>query len=224
MKVIVFDLGGTLMDFEGMPLCWADYYKTGFENLAKALNCDVSKKDIALSAEIMKSYNPRIHYREKEYSPDYIFRHCLKHWNTDFALEYAAEKFFNGIQLKAVIYDDSVEMLQYLKAHGYTICALTDIPAGMPDAYFKLKISSLLSYIDFYVSSQSCGFRKPNIHGMKLIAEKFNVDLSDLIFVGDEEKDKLVAEKIGCKFYLIDRMGTDENADINAVCELKNLI
>lgn len=30
MKVIVFDLGGTLMEYEGMPLNWSNYYEQGF--------------------------------------------------------------------------------------------------------------------------------------------------------------------------------------------------
>lgn len=32
-KAIVFDLGGTLMEYTGMPLNWNDYYICGFENL-----------------------------------------------------------------------------------------------------------------------------------------------------------------------------------------------
>jgi putative hydrolase of the HAD superfamily len=30
VKVIIFDLGGTLMEFKGMPNSWVDYYKTAF--------------------------------------------------------------------------------------------------------------------------------------------------------------------------------------------------
>lgn len=30
MKIIVFDLGGTLMEYRGMPLNWSDYYEKGF--------------------------------------------------------------------------------------------------------------------------------------------------------------------------------------------------
>lgn len=212
------------MEFESMPLSWADYYEKGFENMAIAIGGGVSKQDIRLSADIMKSYNPRIHYRENEYSAEFIFENCLKHWNRDIDIKSSAEKFFDGIDLKINIYNDTIEMLEYLKSAGFTICALTDIPSGMPDDYFKNKIGELLNYIDFYVSSQSCGYRKPNVYGMKLIADKFNVDISNLIFVGDEEKDKLLSEKIKCKFYLIDRKGINKNADINNLGELKNLI
>ena len=32
-KAIVFDLGGTLMEYEGMPLDWSDYYCQGFKKI-----------------------------------------------------------------------------------------------------------------------------------------------------------------------------------------------
>ena len=31
IKVIGFDIGGTLMEYKNMPNVWIDYYKTGFE-------------------------------------------------------------------------------------------------------------------------------------------------------------------------------------------------
>ena len=30
-NTVIFDLGGTLMEFEGMPSCWTDYYVQGFK-------------------------------------------------------------------------------------------------------------------------------------------------------------------------------------------------
>ncbi len=224
MKVIVFDLGGTLMEFENMPPSWVDYYRQGFESIARSINNGVSDKDLDLSAEIMKTFNPRVNYREIEYTPEFIFEKCLKHWRGDIEPESAIKIFFDGINPGTVIYSDSIDMLKHLKSDGYIICALTDIPSAMPDNYFKDKITELLKHIDFYVSSQSCGYRKPNTHGIKLIAEKYNVKLSDLIFVGDEEKDKRLSDKIGCRFYLIDRKGKNKNADIHNMTDLLNIL
>ena len=224
MKVIVFDLGGTLMEFAGMPLSWVDYYEIGFKNIAETFDFNISEEDIDLSVQIMKSYNPRVNYREKEYSAEYIFEESLKHWNKQIDIKYAIEVFFDGMNLNSVIYDDSINTLKALKSQGYMICALTDIPSAMPDYLFKNSIEELLQYIDFYVSSQSCGYRKPNTHGIKIIAEKYNVALSDLVFVGDEEKDKVLAEKIGCKFYLIDRKGINKIADLFNINDLIDII
>lgn len=221
MKVIVFDLGGTLMEFVNMPPSWIDYYRQGFEEIAKRSTNKISDNDIDLSAEIMKTYNPRMNYREIEYSPEFIFEKCLGHWNMDINLDEAIQAFFDSFRLNTIIYDDSIEMLKFLKSKGYVCCALTDIPSAMPDKYFKRLIPGLLEQIDYYVSSQSCGYRKPNTYGIKLIAQKYNVKLSDLIFVGDEEKDKKLAERIGCSFYLIDRKSRNNSADIHNMSELK---
>lgn len=220
MNVIVFDLGGTLMEFAGMPLSWVDYYEIGFKNISKTFDFNVSEDAIDLSVQIMKSYNPRVNYRENEYSAEYIFEKSLKHWNVTCEMKSIIEAFFNGINLNPVIYDDSINTLKALKSKGYSICALTDIPSAMPDELFKNSIKDLLRYIDFYVSSQSCGYRKPNTHGIEQIANKYNVALNDLIFVGDEEKDKVLAEKIDCKFCLIDRKGINKNADLFSVADL----
>ena len=224
MKVIVFDLGGTLMEFVNMPPSWIDYYRQGFEAVAKSLNSNILDSDIALSAEIMKTYNPRVNYREIEYTPEFIFEKCLEHWNTDINPDNAIKIFFDSFGLNTIIYDDSIEMLEHLKAEGYKICALTDIPSAMPDEYFRRLIPDLLEHIDYYVSSQSCGYRKPNIHGMELIANQYDTELDSLIFVGDEEKDKRLAEKIGCTFYLIDRKNKNHYADIHNMEDLKKLI
>ena len=58
-KAIVFDLGGTLMENEGMPLDWSDYYYQGFKKINDNLGLELSDADIDKSAEILKSYNPR---------------------------------------------------------------------------------------------------------------------------------------------------------------------
>ena len=34
--------------------------------------------------------------------------------------------------------------------------------SGMPDKLFKAQIDTLVNSCDFYISSQSCGYRKPN--------------------------------------------------------------
>lgn len=41
-KAIVFDLGGTLMEYTGMPQNWSDYYYNGFEKLNEILKLHLS--------------------------------------------------------------------------------------------------------------------------------------------------------------------------------------
>ena len=207
MNVIVFDLGGTLMEYVGMPHSWVDYYERGFSNINRKFGLNKNSEDIARSVELLKTFNPRVQYREEEYSPEYIFSRVLEHWKTDVDVIDCVYAFYEGLRLNAVIYPDTLPVLQELKRREYRIAALTDLPTAMPDELFKQDIAGLLGYLDMYVSSMSCGFRKPNCTGLRLIAERFDVPITELVFTGDEEKDRLTAENAGCKFVRVDRKG-----------------
>lgn len=205
MKIFVFDLGGTLMEYTDMPYSWVDYYKTGFEAVAKQQGFNVSVQDIEKSVEILKNFNPRVNYREEEYSPEYIFGKALAHWQGDVSIIDSVKVFYDGLNLKAQIYPDVIPALSKLRKMGHCIATLTDLPTAMPNDFFRNSINKLLEYFDLYVSSLSCGFRKPNPKGLELIANHFNIPVTELVFIGDEEKDKKTADNAGCKFIRINR-------------------
>ena len=57
IKLFVFDLGGTLMEYKGMHLSWTGYYKSAFEyvnaqldlrNLARILQSQIPAKSSIL--------------------------------------------------------------------------------------------------------------------------------------------------------------------------------
>lgn len=56
-----------------------------------------------------------------------------------------------------------------------------------------------------------------------MIADKFGVPVTELILVGDEEKDFRTAERAGCRFVRIDRSGTSEGS-IRSLEELLEII
>lgn len=202
--VVVFDLGGTLMEFKGMPPVWTDYYKSGFEYINNKFKLDLTEEEIDKSVDIMKSYNPRTSYREQEISPFEIFKNATDNWNSKIDLEKIVDSFFDGINLEPIIYDYSFDLLEKYKSDGYLIACLTDLPSGMPDYIFKKPLNKLIDKFDLYVSSQNCGYRKPNRFGLDYIADYFNIDVTKLLFIGDEEKDKQAAENAGCEFKFIE--------------------
>ena len=220
IKVIVFDLGGTLMEYVGMPYSWEEYYNQGFEEINKYYQCGVSADCIDESIEILKSFNARICYREVEYTPEYIFSKALEHWPEGLPIHECSYKFFQGLELKAMIYPDTIPALETLREKGYRIAVLTDLPTAMPDDLFKNDIKPLLPYFDLYVSSLSCGFRKPNSKGLELIAEHYGILMEELIFIGDEEKDGKTAYNAGCQFVRIDR----KQKGIGDISDLTNIV
>ncbi len=210
-KSIVFDIGGTLMEYKGMPLSWLDYYKTALEFVRSELDLDITDDDIDKSFEVMKSYNPRINPREYDVSPEVIFSEATAHWKGEFSITNVIDRFFASMNLTAYIYPETIDFLDRLKAKEYKMAALTDVAIGMPDELHKSYFPELLAYFDMYVSSISCGYRKPNPKGLQDIAEKFGVTADEMIMIGDEEKDIKTAKRFGCKAVLIDRR--DRNAD-----------
>ena len=211
MKVIVFDIGGTLMEYKNMPLSWLDFYKDGFRYVCSELSLNITENDIDKSFEVLKSYNPRINPREIDITPEVIFSEATAHWQGAFTLSDVINKFYESMNLTANIYPETLDFLDKLKAEGYIIATLTDVAIGMPDELHKSYFPELLPYFDMYVSSISCGYRKPNPKGLSDIAENFGVTSYEMIMIGDEEKDIKTAKRFGCKSVLIDRR--DRNVD-----------
>lgn len=219
MKTVVFDLGGTLMQYVGMPYSWVDFYYKGFEAIIQKYKYNISQEIVEKSAQMLKEFNPRVNYREIEYSAEYIFTKVLEPWHMDIALQSCIDVFWSGLQLKAEIYPKTIQILHTLKERGYAIAALTDLPNAMPDEIFKRDISELLGYFDYYVSSSVSGYRKPNCRGLQMIAEKFDTPVEKLIFIGDEEKDRKTAYNANCKFIWIQRVKEQKEGIVN-LCEL----
>lgn len=223
MKLIVFDLGGTLMQYEGMSYSWVEFYQQGIDAIIQKYNCNVSMEDIQKSVQILKDFNPRVSGREVEYSAEHIFSNVLEHWNIDTPIKNCIETFWQGLKLSAKIYPDTIEVLKELKEKGYIIVTLTDLPNAMPDEIFKKDISELLSYFDYYVSSCVAGYRKPNCKGLQMISDKYGVPVTELVFVGDEEKDRKTACNANCKFVHIQRT-TKSEGSISSLYELLQLM
>lgn len=225
IRVCVFDIGGTLMEYQGMPHSWVEYYDPCLRYADKKLQLGLSEEEIRQAVEILKGYNPRIHYHEEDYTPEIIFGEIIKALGKNINMQSLITAFFENMQLKAVIYEDSKAVLRELKHRGITIAVLTDVAVGMPDSLHQEYFKELLSCFDMYVSSISCGYRKPNPTGLAQIAEKCKVSAEEMIFIGDEKKDIETAKRFGCKSVLIDKekSGADYGQD-DTISELKELL
>ena len=147
IKLFVFDLGGTLMEYKGMHLSWTGYYKGAFEYVNTKLGLGLSEQLIA----------------------------------------------------------DSIPTLAALKKAGFKIAAMTDVATGMPDLMHKNYVTPLLPYFDLYVSSLSCGYKKPNPKGLRDISEQLGIEPENMVMIGDTNRDVNVAKNIGCRSILTNR-------------------
>lgn len=221
VKAIVFDVGGTLMEYKNMPNVWIDFYQAAFDYVNTALELRLSDSDIKVSVDKLRSYNPKIKYREIDYAPEEIFNDVTSHWNCEFSINDVMESFFSSMQLTGYIYPETISVLEKLRTEDYKIAVLTDVATGMPDELHKSYFKELMPFFNLYVSSVSCGYRKPNPKGLEQIADRFNMAADHIIFVGDEEKDIQTAKRFGCLSVLIDRY--DSKADFRQDYTVKDL-
>ncbi|MCC8196127.1 MAG: HAD family hydrolase [Ruminococcus sp.] len=227
IKAVVFDVGRTLMEYIDMPNSWLDYYAPALHHVREVLNLPVSDEMLDKSIEIYRSYSPQVKPREKDFTPEEIFSDVTKGWSCEFNLSDVIEEFFAYMDLKPYIYPDTVPILEKLRSDGYIVCTLTDVATGMPDELHKSYFPELLSYFDMYVSSITCGYRKPSAKGLEIIAERYNLKPGEIVVIGDEPKDVMTAKRFGCPSVLIDRAGEKPDfgqdysvSDLNGFYEL----
>ena len=231
-KVVVFDLGETLMEYKGMHLSWDGYYQPAFEYVNQKLGLNLPNQQIQTSVQILKNYNPRIKMREKEIPAQKIFTDAVSAWNYDAAsisLETIIHTFFESLKFEPVIYEDSIPALKKIRAANLKTAIMTDVASAMPDSLHKAYVEPLLPYFDLYVSSVTCGWRKPNPKGLSDIAAFFNSTPAQMIMIGDNQRDIQAAKNFGCTSVLMFRQNTPtpalgQNFTVHSALEAAELI
>ncbi|MDE6282123.1 MAG: HAD family hydrolase [Oscillospiraceae bacterium] len=75
----------------------------------------------------------------------------------------------------------------------------------MDNIFSLADISALSDFIDIAITSVDVGYRKPNPAGYWKLLDALEVSPSEMIFIGDEEKDIIGAKKLGIASALINR-------------------
>lgn len=202
-KAVVFDLGGTLMEYKGMPLNWEGFYYQGFQNVNRRNHLNLSEEDVLEAVQVMKAYNPRNSGRVYEVAPEVIFRDATAGWPNRPEIESVIDDFFEGMSLEAHTFEYAEEAIGQCRRNGVHVACLTDLPNGMPDRIFRSAVISIEPLLDLYVSSQICGARKPSGKGIEYIAAYFGIEVPEVLLVGDEKKDEETAGNAGCGFMYI---------------------
>jgi len=197
-EAIAFDLGETLLYYEGVPLNWSLHYHgaltCGFE-AAGVLPMDST---LGVGSAILAKYNTRLHPREVEYSSERIFSEICAAVEVDPSLqEIVSNGFFSYFQKKAILYPDTLGALRTLQEQGYRIGILTDVPYGMPKAFVERDIHPLRGLVDVLLTSVDVEHRKPSPVGYRRLSEAMGITPDRMVYVGNEEKDILGANRAG---------------------------
>lgn len=226
-KAVVFDIGRTLTDYR-IPMNWSSLYRPAFEDIARKYNYTFSEEQYKKAGNVLAKYNTRINPREYEVSSTEIFTEILNGMNIDLGeMKQIKESFFNYFRQDCSLFPDVEQTLKTLSAEGIKIGTLSDVAYGMDNKYALEDIAPIIKYIDYPFTSNDAGYRKPCTKGLEILSEKMQTDISDIVFVGDEEKDMVCAKNAGAYAVLINRDGVikdyGQDKEIHTLTELLQL-
>ena len=186
---IIFDLGSTLIYFEGE---WPEVIAEGdaklFEQLARAgLKLD-REEFLTAYREQMEAY-----YRERdtefiEYTTVNVLRQLLEKWGyhdvPDAILQPAVNSFYAISQAHWRAEEDANRTLEWLKREGYRLGLISNAGDNQ-DVQTLVDKAGLRDYFDIIVTSAVEGIRKPNPKIFKKLLDFWGYTPDRVAMVGD---------------------------------------
>lgn len=225
IKAAAFDLGGTLAQY---PLYWRPLYRPALEKAARDNGIELTEEMFTAAYDILMKYNVRENPREYEVTSEVIFREILTAWRRPTDVDKIKSSFFSFFNADAAPFPESKESLLYLKQAGIKTGVLTDAAYGMDNKFALQGISAISELIDFFVSSVDAGFRKPHSAGYLRLLEYFSAAPAEMLYIGDEEKDIIGANKLGIISVLINRSDIQkdfgQSYTVNSLTDIQKII
>ncbi|MCH5281126.1 MAG: HAD family hydrolase [Lachnospiraceae bacterium] len=204
-KAIVFDIGQTLVEYN-KPLNWSKLYRPALQNAADQCRLNLLEEQYQNAIAVLTKYNTRINPRIHEVSSTQIFEEILTDINLPGEnMELMKFHFYSYFRQDVSLYPETEETLKTLHEKGILLGTLSDVAYGMDNKYALEDIVAVRKYIQYPFTSNDVGYRKPSAKGLQFLAEKMDVAISEMIFVGDEEKDIACAKSAGAYAVLINR-------------------
>lgn len=210
MKAFGFDLGDTLVEYEGLPLSWEAHYAEALLNLASHVGIRPSKSELLAAADILRKYNTRLHPRVAEVSFETILAEILVAFRIGpVQRDGCAEAFFECFRQRLRCFEDTIPMVERFIGRGWKIGIFTDVPYGMPRPLVLRDIREAgITLDDEYIfTSLEVGYRKPSPKTLATLVQRLQCSPIELVYVGNERKDIEVANAFGCESVLLDRGG-----------------
>jgi len=206
LKIISFDVDGTLVDLEYNDLIW---FKEIPELVAK-------KKKI--------SFEKSLKYVHEEYAK--LGEHNLNwydinYWISYFGIEISPDKIFEKYEPQVKIYPEVISLLEELKKK-YILIVIT----AMPREFLIPKMKNLEKYFKFSFSALSDFKELKNSEIYSKISKALKVPPKQILHIGDHwEFDYLAARKAGMNAIYLDRSNIKKRKFIiNSLGEAKKII
>jgi putative hydrolase of the HAD superfamily len=126
--MLAFDLGETLLSYDGIPLDWSDHYSAALQEACAAAKIPADAALLGRGIQALTLHNTRLHPRAQEVGSRAIFAPVLPPGLDDAAWAAFEAAFFEHFQRHARAYPESRDVLQALGRRSQRIAVLTDVP------------------------------------------------------------------------------------------------
>lgn len=206
LKIISFDVDGTLVDLDYNDLIW---FKEIPELVAK-------KKKISFEKSLKYVYEEYTKLGEHN-----LNWYDINYWITHFSLTASPEKILEKYESQVKIFSEVIPLLEKLKKNFMLI-----VITAMPREFLIPKMKKLEKYFTFAFSALSDFKELKNSEIYSKISKTLKVVPEQILHIGDHwEFDYLAAQKAGMKVVYLDRSNTKEGKFvIHNLGEVKKII
>ncbi len=199
IQAVIFDLGSTLIYFDGI---WPEVMEAANQGLLNHLiQQGIQVDEQPFLDEFRSRLDEYYAQRETEFI-EYTTAHILSSLLADLGyadvsknvLTPALEKLYAVTQTHWKVEEDAKPTLQLLREQGYRMGILSNA-ADDADVQALVDKAGVRPYMDFVLSSAACGIRKPNPRIFDMALEHWNFAPEQVAMVGDT----LGADILGAK-------------------------
>ena len=207
MKLVIFDLDDTLVDFASTRKvahgCMAEVLeREGIGAQAYLRVC--TQIDRPLFALFEQGHITRAEYRVRRFAEPFEQLHLAPR---DGLVAHLNEVFMNCVNDSPLLYDDVWPTLQRLQSEGVRIAILTNGPSDGQRR--KLKATGLGDAVDHIAIGEEIGVSKPLAAAFRSVVDRFSFENADVLMVGDSPTlDYDGAVSAGLHALLLDRQGS----------------
>ena len=198
---IAFDVGETLIEYEGLALDWSEYYRPALHHALSGVGATANEDALSLACEILTFYNTRKNPRTFEVEAGEVTAKIAKLFAVS-PSEFERH-FFSYFRRRTRPMTSAFQLLGQLRNAGAYLAAFSDVPYGMPTSMLIEDLGELAGAFDCIASSCDVGTRKPDSKGLRQLLRASECSGNRAYYVGNERKDMEAALSAGMQGILL---------------------